>query len=283
MLTEIFTETIIDCLKQLPFLFAAYLVIELLENYSGEITGKVLEKFGKAGPVIGALCGCVPQCGFSVLAANLFAGGLVSPGTLVAVFLATSDEAVIILLGNPGYLKEISALIAAKIIIAVICGYITDIFLARFISEPRKERELCEHCGCHDEEGHHHILIPALKHTGMIIAYIFIFTLALNCVTGVIGEERFSELLLGNTVFQPLISAVIGFIPNCAASVILTQLYIAGVLSFPAVISGLCTGAGAGLLVLLRVNRHRKETAKIIALMYVYAAAAGVILYLVMK
>lgn len=287
--TDILLDTILDCARLLPFLFIAFLLIEALEHYSSDLSKKALEKVGKAGPVIGALCGCVPQCGFSVLAANLFAGGVISPGTLIAVFLSTSDEAIIIILGNPGYLKEIGTLIVAKIIIAVAAGYITDFFFAKRIMEPRRAGELCEHCGCHDHdeedeheehEGLHHVLIPALRHTAQILIYLFIFLLVLNMIVELIGEEAFSGFLLVDTIFQPFLAAVIGFIPNCAASVILTQLYLNGVLSFSSVIAGLCTSAGAGLLILFRVNRHRKESVKIIALMYVYAVAAGVILFL---
>ena len=303
---DILLDTCMDCLKLLPFLLIAFLLIEALEHYSSDFTRNLLQKVGKAGPVIGALAGCVPQCGFSVLAANLFAGGLVSPGTLIAVFLSTSDEAIIIILGNPGYLKEIGALIAAKIFVAIIAGYFTDLVLARRLFEPKKEGELCEneHCGCHEDDDHdedgehdghenhaghgshhshggvHHVLLPALRHTWRIAIYLFLIILALNAVMELLGQETFSKILLGDTIFQPFLAAVIGFIPNCAASVFLTQLYLNGVLSFPAVIAGLCTGAGAGLLVLLRVNRHKKENITIIALMYIYAVAAGMILFL---
>ncbi len=276
---EILKDTCLDCLRLLPFLFAAFLLIEALEHYSSDFTRRILRDFGKAGPVIGALCGCVPQCGFSVLAANLFAGGVISPGTLVAVFLSTSDEAVLILLGNPGYLKEIAGLILAKVLIAIAAGYLTDLVFARFFAVGKTESDLCGHCGCHDHGGHN-ILIPALRHTGRIMIYLFIFILGLNVVMTLLGEDTFSKILLGNTVFQPLLTALIGFIPNCAASVFITELYLNGVLSFSSVIAGLCTGAGAGLLVLLRVNRHRKENAAILVLMYVYAVAAGVILFL---
>lgn len=275
---NILLDTCLDCVKLLPFLFIAFLLIEMLEHYSTDITRNFLKKVGKAGPVIGALVGCVPQCGFSVLAANLFAGGVISPGTLIAVFLSTSDEAVIIILGNPGYLKEMAFLIIAKIIIAISAGYVTDLFFARYISEEKKESDLCGHCGC-NEHGGHGIWLPALRHTGRIMIYLFIIILALNTVMELLGEETFSKILLGDTIFQPFLAALIGFIPNCAASVFLTELYLNGVLSFPAVIAGLCTGAGAGLLVLLRENRHKKENIKIIVLMYIYAVTAGLILY----
>lgn len=274
---DILIDTCQDCVKLLPFLFGAFLLIEVLEHYSTDLTRKALEKVGKLGPVIGALCGCIPQCGFSVLAANLFAGGLVSPGTLIAVFLSTSDEAIIIILGHPGYLKEIGTLIAAKLVIAIAAGYLTDIAFAKHISEPKTESELCDHCGCH-EHGGHNVLIPALRHTGQILLYLFIVIFALNTVMELLGEESFSKLFLGGTIFQPLLAALIGFIPNCAASVFITELYLNGVLSFASAIAGLCTGAGAGLLVLLRVNKHKKENIKIIILMYIYAAAAGLIL-----
>lgn len=287
---DILLDTVLDCLRLLPFLIIAFLLIEALEHYSSEFSKKALEKVGKAGPIIGALCGCVPQCGFSVLAANLFAGGVISPGTLVAVFLSTSDEAIIILLGSPGSLNKIGALMAAKIVIAIAAGYLTDLVFAKHIMEPRRAGELCDNCGCHDHEeedehgkheGLHHVLLPALRHTVQILIYLFIFLLILNAATEWIGEDAFSRFLLVDSVFQPFLAAIIGFIPNCAASVMLTQLYLNGVLSFSSVIAGLCTGAGAGLLVLLRVNKHRKESIKIIALMYVYAVAAGVLLFLI--
>ncbi|BDF03684.1 putative manganese transporter [[Clostridium] hylemonae] len=277
LLKDILLDTTLDCLKMLPFLFAAFLVIEALEYYSGEFTARLLAGVGKAGPVVGAAAGCVPQCGFSVLASNLYAGGIISVGTLLSVFIATSDEALLIIMGNPGRGKDVVFLLLTKVIIAVIAGYVTDIFLSRRIEVPKECGTLCSDCGCEEDGG---ILKPALHHTVKIFIYLFIFTGLLNLCIEVLGIDELSTLLLGNTVFQPVIAAVIGLIPNCAASVILTQLYLNGAISFASVIAGLCTGAGIGLVVLFKVNRQRKENMKILAVLFAVGVAAGVVLEL---
>ncbi|BFL11489.1 arsenic efflux protein [[Clostridium] hylemonae] len=277
LLKDILLDTTLDCLKMLPFLFAAFLVIEALEYYSGEFTARLLAGVGKAGPVVGAAAGCVPQCGFSVLASNLYAGGIISVGTLLSVFIATSDEALLIIMGNPGRGKDVVFLLLTKVIIAVIAGYVTDIFLSRRIEVPKECGTLCSDCGCEEDGG---ILKPALHHTVKIFIYLFIFTGLLNLCIEVLGIGELSTLLLGNTVFQPVIAAVIGLIPNCAASVILTQLYLNGAISFASVIAGLCTGAGIGLVVLFKVNRQRKENMKILAVLFAVGVAAGVVLEL---
>lgn len=269
----------IDCLRMLPFLFAAFLLIEALEHYSGRLITKVMRKIGRAGPIVGAAVGCVPQCGFSVMAANLYAGGVISVGTLLAVFLATSDEAVLIILGNPGRAGEVGMLLGAKVLIAVIGGYAADLFLKERLSSEKSCGNLCDHCGCH--EAHAGILMPAWRHTFRLFAYLFIFTWILNLVIEVFGIEGLSRALLGDSVFQPVIAALIGLIPNCGASVILTQLYLSGAISFASVVAGLCTGAGAGLIVLFKVNRNRIENIKIMIVLYFMAVVAGLLLQFV--
>ena len=267
-----------DVLKMLPFLLAAFLVIEALEHYSTEFTKKILKRVGSAGPAVGALAGCVPQCGFSVMASNLYAGGVISVGTLLAVFVATSDEAVLIMLGNPGQGKTILALLAVKVAVAVLAGYGVDSLLGKYISVSRENGNLCEHCGCHEHGAG--IFLPALRHTVKIFFYLFFFTAALNLCIQTMGEERLSAFLLGDTWFQPAVAALIGLIPNCAASVILTQLYLNGAISFASVIAGLCTGAGAGLPVLFKMNKNRQESLKILAVLYGTGVLAGVLLKL---
>lgn len=269
----------IDCLRMLPFLFAAFLLIEALEHYSGRLITKVMQKIGRAGPIVGAVVGCVPQCGFSVMAANLYAGGVISVGTLLAVFLATSDEAVLIILGNPERAGEVGMLLGAKVLIAVIGGYAADLFLKERLSSEKSCGNLCDHCGCH--EAHAGILMPAWRHTFRLFAYLFIFTWILNLVIEVFGIEGLSRALLGDSVFQPVIAALIGLIPNCGASVILTQLYLSGAISFASVVAGLCTGAGAGLIVLFKVNRNRIENIKIMIVLYFMAVVAGLLLQFV--
>ena len=147
LLKDVLLDTALDCLKMLPFLFAAFVLIEALEYYSSDFTARLLAGVGKAGPVVGAAAGCVPQCGFSVLASNLYAGGIISVGTLLSVFIATSDEAVLIILGNPGRGKDVLFLLLTKVIIAVIAGYVTDAFLSRRIAVQKKSGELCGGCG----------------------------------------------------------------------------------------------------------------------------------------
>lgn len=279
MLKDVILDTSFDCLKMLPFLFVAFILIEALEHYSSEFTEKMLIKVGKAGPIVGAVAGCVPQCGFSVMAANLYAGGIISVGTLLSVFIATSDEAILIMLGNPGAIKEVGPLLASKVLIAIAAGYIVDIFLKNRISVPKASGNLCDDCGCHEEESG--VLKPAWHHTVKIFVYLFIFTGILNLCVEIFGIERLSAFLLGDTIFQPVIAAVIGLIPNCAASVILTQLYLSGAISFASVIAGLCTGAGIGLVVLCKVNRDKKENLKIIGVLLAIAIIAGILLEII--
>ena len=151
MLLDVIIDTCLDCLKMLPFLFVAFLMIEALEHYSSEFTAKLLAKVGKAGPIVGAIAGCVPQCGFSVMAANLYAGGIVSVGTLLSVFIATSDEAILIILGNPDYIGEVGTLLITKVVIAIVAGYIIDIFFREKISVRKENGNLCHDCGCHND------------------------------------------------------------------------------------------------------------------------------------
>ena len=276
MLVDAVMDTTFDCLKMLPFLFVAFILIEALEHYSSDFTAKALAKVGKAGPVVGAVAGCVPQCGFSVMAANLYAGGIISVGTLLSVFIATSDEAVLIIMSNPERIREVGVLLAAKVIIAVTAGYIIDIFFRNQIATVKESGNLCKDCGCDEEDAG--IWKPAWHHTIRIFIYLFIFTGILNLCIEIFGIEQLSKFLLGNTIFQPVIAAIIGLIPNCAASVILTQLYLNGAISFASVIAGLCTGAGIGLVVLFKMNRNKRENLKIVGVLFLVAVAAGMII-----
>ena len=276
MLVDAIVDTTFDCLKMLPFLFVAFILIEALEHYSSDFTAKALAKVGRAGPVVGAVAGCVPQCGFSVMAANLYAGGIISVGTLLSVFIATSDEAILIIMSNPERIREVGILLAAKVIIAVTAGYTIDIFFQNQLATVKESGNLCKDCGCDEEDAG--IWKPAWHHTIRIFIYLFIFTGILNLCIEIFGIEQLSKFLLGNTIFQPVIAAIIGLIPNCAASVILTQLYLNGAISFASVIAGLCTGAGIGLVVLFKMNRNKRENLKIVGVLFLVAVAAGMII-----
>ncbi|MDR1800474.1 MAG: arsenic efflux protein [Lachnospiraceae bacterium] len=271
---DILIDTVSDAIRMLPFLFIAFLLIEGLERFSGDKMERLLRRLRKAGPLIGAALGLVPQCGFSVMAANLYAGGILSAGTLIAVFLSTSDEAILIMLANPGREKSILALLAVKFVIGVIGGYFVDFFLARFIAVKKESGVLCTDCGCEEETG---ILKPALKHTLKTFCYLFIVILILNAAVGFFGIDKVESAFLGNSFFQPVLSGLVGLIPNCGASVILTSLYLNKILSFGAVISGLSAGSGVGFLALFRVNKNTKENLKLLLCMYMIAVISGII------
>ena len=280
MIGDILADTSMDCLKMLPYLFVAFLLIEALEKYSKAFPEKILLRVGKAGPVAGSLFGCITQCGFSIMAANFYAGGIISVGTLLSVFIATSDEAILIMLGNPDGLRIIAPLLAAKVLIAVVAGYLTDCFLAERISLPKESGKLPKVWQEHNEEKG--IVSSACGHTAKLFLYLFGFTGILNLCVEVFGIERLSAFLLGDSMLQPVFAAFVGLLPNCAASVLLTQLYLGGAISYASVIAGLCTGAGVGLAVLCKVNQDRWENVRVIGILFAIAVAAGLFLELLM-
>lgn len=278
---EILSHTFLDTVKMLPFLFGVYLLIEFLEHKASSTLPNMLRKLGPFGPVGGAALGCLPQCGFSVAASNLYSGRLISLGTLLAVYIATSDEAIPILIANPSGIGNVWKLIVAKIIIAVIAGLFVDALIRFFKRKTNEEAEpyvdLCENCGCEN----HGIVRSALKHTLQIFAFLFVIALALEAIMHFAGEELLSKILMQDSVFQPMLAALIGLIPNCAPSVILTNLYVSGSLSFGSVVAGLSTGAGLGLVVLFRVNKNLKQNLAIVGALYVIGALSGMIIDLV--
>lgn len=270
---DILLDAILDTLKALPFLFGAYLLIEFLEHRASSRFSSALSRLGRFGPLGGAVLGCVPQCGFSVAAANFYAGRLISPGTLLAVFLATSDEAIPILLSHPGAAPSLLRLLGVKLAAAALFGLLTDLMCSRFLKARAQEpfQELCRDCGC----GHGGIFRSALRHTGKVFLFLLLVNIFLGFTIYFVGKDAISRLLLSGSVFQPLLAALIGFLPNCAASVLLTELYLRGSLSFGSAVAGLCTGAGLGLLVLFRTNRHPKENLCLAGALYVFAVIAG--------
>jgi hypothetical protein len=277
----ILAEAAIDSLRVLPFLFLAFLFMEYLEHKAGNKFSALLRKTGDtkvAGPFFGSLLGCVPQCGFSAAAASLFSGRVISAGTLIAVFLATSDEAIPILISNPGHLGSVWRLIAVKIIIAVIFGTAISLVSALFWKKQSGAdfEELCHDCGC----GEHGILRSAIKHTINIFIFIVIINIVLGLLVALIGEDEFFAFLEGFGVFTPVVAALVGLIPNCASSVFITELYLRGGLSFGSAVAGLCSGAGLGLMVLFKSNKHIKENVIITLTLFLISVFCGVIINL---
>lgn len=267
-----------DSIRMVPFLFIAYLVIEYIEKYSSSKMERLMGRLGKLGPLGGAVLGCIPQCGFSAAAANLYSTGVITIGTLVAVFISTSDEAVPLLFSSPGNSAVILKLIIVKLLIGVVAGFILDIILKSRPSVARgKLHEKHAHC-CDDEKGVGSIITAAVKHTLETYIFVFAISLALGLLMDWLGDERIATVFMTDTIFQPFIAALIGFIPNCASSVLLTKLFIDGTISFGSVVAGLCTGAGVGFAVLFKENRPTKDNFKIMGITYVVAVIAGVLI-----
>lgn len=274
---DILLDTIIDGIKLLPFLFLAYLIIELIENKAGEKTTKLIQKSGKFGPVLGSLLGIVPQCGFSAAASNLYAGRIITLGTLISIFLSTSDEMLPILISESAPASIIIEILLIKVFIGMLVGVIIDLIVKHKELENKDDiHKLChdEHCHC-EKSG---ILKSTIKHTVQIFIYIFIISLILNYTIHFIGEERLASLIVNVPILGVAISGLIGLIPNCASSVLLTQLYLENILSMGAMIAGLLVNSGIGILILFKVNKNKKENFSILGILYIVGIVSGIIL-----
>ena len=283
---DVFKDSAVDCVKMLPFLFLAFYLLEVVEQHASDLMTVMLGRSGGLGPLIGSLLGSVPQCGFSIMASDFFASGVISMGTLLAVYLSTSDEAIIILLTDPEHAKDILFLVLTKIIIGTLGGYIVLFVERRFFKrdpvKARKAAEIIRRRTGSDaaavKPGFRDLLIPAWNHTKEVFVYLFIFTFLIGFMMEAFGNSVIESIFLSGSAFQPLVASVIGLIPNCAASIMLTQLYMDGVLSFGSAIAGLCSSAGLGLLVLFRMNRSMKENITVLAFLVAIAVTAGSIL-----
>ena len=275
---DVVTDTLIDALKLLPFLFVTYLVMEYIESKAGEGFNEAVSKAGFFGPIIGGILGAFPQCGFSAAAANLYAGRVITAGTLIAIFLSTSDEMLPIFISEQIGVGVIVSILLLKVIIGALWGFVVDIFFRKRKGDIDIEK-LCEkeHCHCEDEEG---ILKPALVHTGHIFLFLIIVTFIINLIIFLLGEDAISGLVSGMPFVGEMITGAIGLVPNCAASVVLTQLYLEGIIGFGQLMSGLLVGAGVGLLVLFRVNDPKRENVVITAILYVIGVLSGFIIEL---
>lgn len=271
---EIIHEAFLDSYTILPILFITYLLFEYFERHNHLESVKKLLSLKGLGPLIGAILGVFPQCGFSIAAAGLYVSNSISMGTMVAVFIATSDEAIPILMSYPNQIHTLLYLIVGKLILAFLAGLFIDM-----IYHPKK-RIANIHDICEDE--HENIVFVALKRTVKIFVFIFLINIILGVLISLVGEDHLSMLLMKDTFMQPFIAAVFGFIPNCAASIILTQLYIAESISFGSFTAGLITNAGLGMLVLLRSEQHRKDAMITGSYLLIVAFVCGLLLQQIM-
>lgn len=276
---HIIEHAIIDSIKLLPFLFITYLLMEYIEHKISKKSKETIKKSGKWGPLLGSAIGIFPQCGFSVSATNLYAGRVITMGTLIAVYLSTSDEMLPIFISEAVPIGIILKILLTKFIIGMVAGFAID-FIFRNLNKEKEEKikDICEkeHCDCE-----HGIFKSALKHSLNIFVFILIISIVINIAIHFIGEDRISDFIQSNPILGPVIAGIIGLIPNCAASVILTKLYLEHLITAATMISGLLVSAGVGLAVLFRMNKDFKENIKIIALLYTISVISGVIIQMI--
>ncbi len=298
-MAEVFLDALIDTAKMVPFLLVIYAVIEYVEfKFGSQIRSKV-QQAGRAGPALGAAFGSIPQCGFSVISTALYTRRLITVGTLLAVYLSTSDEAIPVILAQPGKIAVIWPLLAVKIAVALTAGYTIDLILNR-LEKPASESEICaastdpggrgqpedceeleekgccgHYCGSEKPEIREMIVHPII-HTLKVFGFLLVVSVVLNWWIFKVGEENLGRLFLGNSLFQPVITALIGLVPNCAVSVAITQVFLKGGISFGSAVAGLCASAGLGMLILIKENRNFKDTLRVIGLLFGISALVGI-------
>lgn len=276
---HILEHTFLDTIKLLPFLLVAFLIIEYIEHKLSSKSKKIISKSGKFGPVLGSLLGLIPQCGFSVLATNLYITRIVSLGTLIAIYLSTSDEMLPILLSEKVPASQIILILGIKFIVGLIAGIIIDLIFRK--KEKQEESyDICEHehCGCHHENS---LIKSSIIHTLKTILFIFVATFIIN-IAFEYGEEQFlSKILLKDTIFAPFITSLIGLIPNCGSSVVLTELYLNNALSLGGALAGLLTNSGVATLVLFKSNKDLKDSFKVLGLTYSIGVITGIIIEII--
>ncbi len=275
-MVDIILDTLIDGIKLLPFLFIVFFVLEYIEHKVSRKNKKIIENSGKYGPFIGAILGMFPQCGFSVAATNLFSARVITFGTLIAIYLSTSDEMLPILLSNGLPITFVLKIMLTKVIIGMIAGFIIDYLLKNKISL-KSIHDICEeeHCDCK-----HSLIKSTIKHTLNIFSFIIITSFILNTLIFLIGEDNLSKLLLKGNIFAPLLASLIGLIPNCASSILLSELYLSSTISFGSMMAGLLTGSGVALLVLFKTNKNVKENIFILGSIYFIGSIVGLIINL---
>ncbi len=278
---DIIIDTLIDALKLVPFLFIAFLIIEYFEHKLNNKSKKIISKSHKLSKLFGSLLGLIPQCGFSVIATNLYITRIISLGTLIAIYLSTSDEMLPIMLSEKAPLKTILLILFIKFIVGLIAGYLIDFFFRHKTNQNKVNYDICEdeHCGCKHE---HNLLKSSLIHTTKTLLYLIIITFIINIIFNYLGSHYLSKLLLKDSLLAPFITSLIGLIPNCGASIMITELYLNNAINFASTISGLLTGSGISLIVLFKSNKNIKENLFILGTLYLVGAITGILIELIM-
>ena len=273
-------HTLIDTAKVVPFLFLTYLLMEFLEHKAGGAPERWLRGSGKIGPLVGGALGVLPQCGFSAAATGFYTGRMITTGTLIAVYLSTSDEMLPVLISSGAPFSPVFKLLATKLVIGIAAGFAID-GIARLLrrgkaggQEPQIE-ELCEreNCDCGDR-----FVLSALKHTAYITVFLLLFTFVLNIGIELVGEGNIKSVVLDRPVLGSLLAALVGLIPNCASSVALTSLFVDGVISSGALLSGLMVNAGIGLAILFRNNRPVKDSLRVVGILFGISVVCGILI-----
>lgn len=301
-MSEILIDALIDTAKMIPFLFVIYVAIEYIEIKLGDNLITKVRKAGKVAPAAGSLFGLVPQCGFSVMATALYNKRVVTLGTLLAVYLSTSDEALPIILSQPDKIGVVIPIFLTKFIIALIAGYLVD-FIVSVRAKKHVGAEICASSEVMDDDhlneinekgccGHScssnkidwkELLTHPIKHTVMVFIYLFIASVVLNSIISYVGEDNLGQVLMSDSLFQPILTAIFGLIPNCASSVAITEVFLKGGLSFGSVIAGLGPNTGLGLLILFKENKSVKDSFKVVGLLVAISSAAGIIIELILR
>ncbi len=270
---KVIIDALLDSVKLLPFLFVAFLLIELFEHKFSEKSKERLSNSKKVGPIIGSIFGIVPQCGFSVIATNLYATRIISIGTLIAVYLSTSDEMIPILIAEKAPFNLLLKILVIKLIVGMICGIIIDLVIRK---KEKEDYHICEddHCHCDDK----HFFKASVKHTFSIFLFILICNFIITSIMEFGGNDLLNKIFLKDNFFAPFLTSLIGLIPNCASSVILTELFLNKAISFASLIAGLLTGAGLGILILFRTNKNKKENVFILLTVYFIGVLVGILI-----
>lgn len=298
---DVFIDALKDTAELIPFLFATYVVISLLDLFASDKTTAAIQRAGHAGPLIGGVLGVVPQCGFSAMGASLYADRIVSLGTFVAVILSTSDEMLPLLLAEHVEVGLVARILVTKAVLGVILGFATDLVLRALLGRTSlagvdesdagegqdEDAEFdpsaysCD-CGCGEPltrgQTAWWVVVNSAYRTFQVVVFIFVVSVLLNALIALVGEDALASFLSGNAVVATLVSGLVGLVPNCAASVVLTQLYIDGVLGFAPMIAGTLVAGGAGYLVLFRMNGNMRENAAIVGIVYVLGVCVGLVM-----